>query len=79
MNRNVISIAKVYPGVMLTKNQQTVFDWLNDDLELPVYAQAYKGALDLVKKKSKNGDLNGSDLHPVHLTFNVDLCIISER
>ena len=37
---------------MLTEKQQTVFDWLNDNLELPVYAQAYKGALDLLNKKS---------------------------
>ena len=37
---------------MLTTNQQTVFDWINDDLELPVYAEAYKGALDLLNKKS---------------------------
>lgn len=37
---------------MLTANQQTVFDWLNDNLELPVYAEAYKGALDLLNKKS---------------------------
>lgn len=37
---------------MLTENQQTVFDWINDDLELPVYAAAYKGALDLLNKKS---------------------------
>ena len=37
---------------MLTSNQQTVFDWINDDLELPVYAEAYKGALDVLEKKS---------------------------
>lgn len=37
---------------MLTENQQTVFDWINDDLELPVYAEAYKGALDLLNEKS---------------------------
>ena len=37
---------------MLTERQQTVFDWLNDNLELPVYAEAYKGALDLLDKKS---------------------------
>ena len=37
---------------MLTERQQTVFDWINDDLELPVYAEAYKGALDLLSKKS---------------------------
>ena len=37
---------------MLTERQQTVFDWLNDNLELPVYAEAYKGALELLDKKS---------------------------
>ena len=37
---------------MLTEKQQTVFDWINDDLELPVYAAAYKGALDFLNKKS---------------------------
>ena len=37
---------------MLTSNQQTVFDWLNEDLELPVYAEAYKGALDILNNKS---------------------------
>ena len=38
-------------GVTLSTEQQTVFDWLNDELELPVYAKAYKGALDLLDKK----------------------------
>ena len=37
---------------MLTSNQQTVFDWINDNLKLPVYAEVYKGALDLLNKKS---------------------------
>ena len=37
---------------MLTTNQQTVFDWINDDLELPVYAKVYKDALDLLDMKS---------------------------
>ena len=37
---------------MLTERQQTVFDWINDDLELPVFAEAYKGALDFLNKKS---------------------------
>ena len=37
---------------MLTSNQQTVFNWINDDLELPAYAEVYKGALDLLNKKS---------------------------
>ena len=37
---------------MLTERQQTVFDWINDNLELPVYAEAYKGALEQLNKKS---------------------------
>ena len=37
---------------MLTSNQQIVFDWINDDLDLPAYAEVYKGALDLLNKKS---------------------------
>ncbi len=39
-------------GVTLSTEQQTVFNWLNDELELPVYAEIYKGALDLLYKKS---------------------------
>ena len=31
--------------VILPKRQQTVFNWLNDELDLPVYADAYRGAL----------------------------------
>ncbi len=38
-------------SVTLSTEQQTVFNWLNDELELPVYAEAYKGALDLLDKK----------------------------
>ena len=37
---------------MLTERQQTVFDWINDALELPVYAEAYKGALEQLNNKS---------------------------
>jgi len=37
---------------MLTEKQQKVFDWLNDTLDLPVFAEAYKGALELLSKKS---------------------------
>ena len=36
---------------MLTKKQQTVFDWLNDNLGRPVYAEAYKGAIKQLNKK----------------------------
>ena len=39
-------------GITLSTEQQTVFNWLNDELELPVYAGIYKGALDLLYKKS---------------------------
>ena len=39
-------------GVTLSTEQQTVFNWLNGELELPVYAEAYKGALELLEKKS---------------------------
>ena len=39
-------------GVTLSTEQQTVFNWLNDELELPVYAEAYKGALNLLNIKS---------------------------
>jgi len=45
-------------GVTLSTEQQTVFNWLNDELQLPVYAEAYKGALDLLDKKP-----------PGHITF----------
>ena len=38
-------------GVTLSIEQQTVFDWLNDELELPVYAEAYKGALNFLDKQ----------------------------
>ena len=38
-------------SVTLSTEQQTVFDWLNDELEMPVYAEAYKGALDFLDKK----------------------------
>ena len=37
---------------MLTQNQQIVYNWINDDLELPVYAEAYKGALEQLNNKS---------------------------
>ena len=37
---------------MLTENQQIVYNWINDDLELPVYAEAYKGAVEQLNNKS---------------------------
>ena len=36
----------------LTKEQQRVYSWLNEELELPVFAEAYKGALFLLETKS---------------------------
>ncbi len=36
---------------MLTGNQQQIFEWMNDRLHLPVYADAYKGAVCLLNKK----------------------------
>ena len=38
-------------GLTLSTEQQTVFNWINDELQLPVYAEAYKGALNLLDKK----------------------------
>lgn len=38
-------------GVMLSPEQQTVFNWLNDKLRLPVFAEVYKGALYLLDQK----------------------------
>ena len=35
----------------LKKNQQRVYDWLNDDLSLPVFAEAYKGAAILTNQR----------------------------
>ena len=37
---------------MLTQNQQTVYNWINDDLKLLVYAEAYKGAIEQLSNKS---------------------------
>lgn len=42
----------IYISMTLTNEQQNVFNWLNDKLQLPVFAEAYKGALDLLDKKS---------------------------
>ena len=36
---------------MLSAEQQTVYNWINDELQLPVFAEAYKGALNLLDKK----------------------------
>ena len=37
--------------IELTKKQQRIYDWLNK-LQLPVYAEAYKGAVRLLREKS---------------------------
>ena len=36
---------------MLTEKQQTIYEWLNNKLQLSVYAEAYKGAVRLLKEK----------------------------
>lgn len=36
---------------MLNKKQLRVYDWLNDDLRLPVFAEAYKGAAILLNQE----------------------------
>ena len=37
---------------MLTEKQQQIFKWMNDILHLPVYADAYKGAVCMLEKKA---------------------------
>lgn len=37
---------------MLTGNQKKIFEWMNNILHLPVYADAYKGAVCLLKMKA---------------------------
>lgn len=36
---------------MLTEKQQTIYEWLDNKLQLSVYAEAYKGAVHLLKEK----------------------------
>lgn len=36
---------------MLNSKQQRVYEWLNDDLRLPVFAEAYKGAATLINQR----------------------------
>lgn len=36
---------------MLTEKQQKIYEWLNSKLLLPVYAEAYEGAVHLLKEK----------------------------
>ena len=38
-------------GVTLSNEQLVVFNWLNDELRLPVYASVYHGAVDLLARK----------------------------
>lgn len=37
---------------MLNYKQQRIYEWLNSDLSLPVFAEAYKGATILINQKS---------------------------
>lgn len=37
---------------MLTEKQQTVYNWINDNRELPLYAEAYKGAIEQLNNQS---------------------------
>ena len=37
---------------MLTEKQQKIFEWLDNKLQLPVYAEAYKGSVRLLEDKS---------------------------
>ncbi len=37
---------------MLTESQQQIFNWMNDILHLPVYADAYKGAVCMLEQKA---------------------------
>jgi len=37
--------------MMLNKEQHRVYEWLKDDLDLPVFAEAYKGAVILLSRK----------------------------
>ena len=37
---------------VLTEKQQKIFEWLENKLQLPVFADAYKGAVHLLKSKS---------------------------
>jgi len=41
----------VFDPMALNQNQQRVYDWLNDDLSLPVFAEAYKGAAILINQR----------------------------
>lgn len=41
----------VFDRMALNQNQQRVYEWLNDDLGLPVFAEAYKGAAILIKQR----------------------------
>lgn len=35
----------------LNKEQQRIYQWINEELEMPVFAEAYKGALNLLDQK----------------------------
>lgn len=38
-------------SMVLNKEQQRVYEWLNDDLSLPVFAEAYKGSVLFIQHK----------------------------
>lgn len=38
---------------MLTEKQQKIYEWLDDKLKLPVYAEAYKGTLLLYRTQAE--------------------------
>ena len=48
---------------MLTEKQQKIYGWLDDKLKLPVYAEAYKGAVNVLKEK-----------YPGYITFVSHTC-----
>jgi hypothetical protein len=37
---------------VLSKEQKRVYEWLHSDLNLPVFAEAYKGAVELIENKN---------------------------
>ena len=41
-----------YEDVTLSDKQKVVFNWLHDELQLPVYADVYRGACDLLNRQS---------------------------
>ncbi len=46
-----IVLASREQRTVLNKEQQRVYEWLNDDLRLPIFSEAYKGAAILIDQK----------------------------